>query len=141
MRFKKHISLLLAFFLLVSNVGFAVDVHYCGGKLASVTPIYWKNTKSINEVEKGCCAPKANEKVEKNDSCCKDKLINFQKKSENITFSSASFLPDFNFLLEEWSPIVFSEISHFENSPIASYYCDANAPPFFKLYHQYIFYA
>jgi hypothetical protein len=29
----------------------------------------------------------------------------------------------------------------FSVKPITSYYFDANAPPFFKLYHQYLFYA
>jgi hypothetical protein len=141
MRFKKHISLLLAFFLLVSNVGFAVDVHYCGGEVASIKPIYWKTAESLNEVEKECCAPEATASVEKKDSCCKDKVVNFQKKSENVTLNSLSLQLDFTFLIEKWNPIVFSEISNFESSRITSYYCDANAPPLFKLYHQYIFYA
>lgn len=137
MNFKKRISLLLAFFLLVSNVGFAVDVHYCGGEIASVKPVYWKNLEDAKAVTKSCCASK----VEKKDPCCKDKVVHFQKKSGKVTLNSISFQPDFNFLFEEWYPVVFSEISHFENDRITSYYCDANAPPLFKLYHQYIFYA
>jgi hypothetical protein len=141
MKFKKHISVLLAFFLLVSNVGFAVDIHYCGGKVASIKPIYLNITEPLNEVEKSCCAPKTTAIVQKNNSCCKDKVINYQKKSENVTFKSFSFQPDFTAVFEKWNPIVFSEISNFENSRISSYYCDANAPPLFKLYHQYIFYA
>lgn len=42
MNFKKHISLFLAFFLLVSNVGFALDVHYCGVEIASIKPVFGK---------------------------------------------------------------------------------------------------
>ncbi len=141
MKFKKHISLLLAFFLLVSNVGFAVDVHYCGGKIASIKPVYWKTAESINVAEESCCPPKVSSSIEKKDSCCKDKVLNFQKKSENATVKSISFQPNFTFLFEEWNPVVFSENTNFENSRIISYYCDANAPPLFKLYHQYIFYA
>jgi hypothetical protein len=141
MKFKKHISLFLAFFLLVSNVGFAVDVHYCGGEIASVKPVFWKTVASQNAIEKSCCSPKTFDNLQKKDSCCKDKVVNFQKKSENTTLTSISFHTDFNFLFEEWQPIVFSEISNFGNDKITSYYCDANAPPLFKLYHQYIFYA
>lgn len=141
MKFKKHLSLFLAFFLLVSNVGFAVEVHYCGGEIASVKPVFWKTVESQNTVEKSCCPPKASSAVEENNSCCKDKQFNIQKKSENVTLISISFQPDFNFLFEEWQPVVFSEFSNFGNSSITSYYCDANAPPLFKLYHQYIFYA
>ena len=137
MKLKKYISLVLAFFLLVSNVGFAVGVHYCGGEIASIKPVYWENLETPKAVKKSCCASK----VEKKDSCCKNKVVHFQKKSGKITLNSISFQPDFNFLFEEWKPVVFSEIPNFENTSITSYYCDANAPPLFKLYHQYIFYA
>lgn len=137
MKFKKCISLFLAFFLLVSNVGFAVDVHYCGGKVASIKPASWGNVETSKVVKKSCCASK----VEKKESCCKNKVVHFQKKSGKVTLNSISFQPDFNFLFEEWNPVVFSEITNFENSRITAYYCDANAPPLFKLYHQYIFYA
>lgn len=141
MRFKKHISLLLSFFLLVSNVGFAIDVHYCGGEIASVKPVFWKTVQSQSTVEESCCPPKVSSNVEKNGGCCKDKVVNIQKKSENVTLTSISFQPDFNFLFEEWKLVVFCELPNFENNCITSYYCDANAPPLFKLYHQYIFYA
>lgn len=141
MNFKKHISLFLAFFLLVSNVGFAIDVHYCGGEIASVKPVFWKIFESQNTVEESCCPPKAFNILQENGSCCKDKVLSFEKKFENVTVNSISFQPDFIFLFEEWNPIIFTEFSNFEDSRIASYYCDANAPPLFKLYHQYVFYA
>jgi hypothetical protein len=141
MKFKKHISIFLALFLLVSNVGFAVDVHYCGGEIASVKPIFWETVASQNTIENSCCAPKASSIIEKKDSCCKDKIVKFQKKSGKVTLNSITFQPDFNCLFEEWTPIVFTKISNFKNSKITSYYCDANAPPLFQLYHQYIFYA
>lgn len=141
MKFQKHISLFLAFFLLVSNVGFAIDVHYCEGKIASVQPGFWQTTEFQNRVEESCCAPKSNTILEDEKSCCKDKIVHFQKKSENTTVTSIAFYPNFVFLFDDWKPIVFGTITHFENNTIPSYYCDANAPPLFQLYHQYIFYA
>lgn len=141
MNFKKHISLFLAFFLLVSNAGFAVDVHYCGVEIASVKPVFWKNFESKNTLEESCCSAKSLNFLEENGSCCKDKVVNFEKKLENVIVNSISFQPDFNFLLEEWNSIIYSEFRNFESNKITSYYCDANAPPLFKLYHQYIFYA
>jgi hypothetical protein len=141
MNFKKHICLFLAFFLLVSNVGFAVDVHYCGGEIASIKPVFWKNFESKNTFEESCCPPKSSNIVEENSSCCKDKVVSFEKKFENVIVNSISFQPDFNFLIENWNPIIYSEFQNFESNKITSYYCDANAPPLFKLYHQYIFYA
>jgi hypothetical protein len=141
MKFKKHISLFLAFFLLVSNIGFSVDVHYCGGEIASFEPSFWKTFESQNTVEESCCIQEASTILEENGSCCKDKVLSFQKKFENVTVNSIFFQHDFNFLFEEWLPIVCAEFQNFESIKITSFYCDVNAPPLFKLYHQYIFYA
>lgn len=137
MKFKTHISFLLAFFLLVSNVGFAFDVHYCGDKVASIQPAYWKSGEAPNSVEKGCCE----KKVAKKDSCCKNKVVHFQKKSDNLISKAFSLNADFTFLIEEWNPIVFSTRPNFKSFENTSFYCDVHAPPLFKLYNQYIFYA
>lgn len=137
MNFKKHISIFLAFFLLVSHVGLAFDVHYCGDEIASVKPVLWKKNENSNKEKDSCCTPKPDKK----DSCCKDKKVNFQKKSENTIINSVVFQPHFFFLVTEWEPVFFMIVSSFEKTELTTYYCDANAPPLFQLYHQYIFYA
>ena len=133
MKFKGPVCLLLAFFLLLSNTGLAFNVRYCGNEITSVslkTPVQNQN------LEKDCCGV-----VEKKSHCCKNKEVNFQKKTDDLIQKIVSVHTDFTFLIEEWNPSVFLFISNFKNSQFTSYYCDANAPPFFKLYHQYIFYA
>lgn len=133
MNFKKHISILLAFFLLVSNSGLAFNVHYCGDEIASIslrTPVSSQNT------EKDCCGI-----IEKKSRCCKDKVFHFQKKSDNLILKAFAFNSDFAVLIDEWNPIVFSAKPNFKSRLVNSYFCDAHAPPLFKLYHQYIFYA
>jgi len=132
MNIKKCTSLFLAFLLLVSNVGMAFNVHYCAGEIASVSLESQQQIK-----EKGCC-----EKiVSKKDSCCKDKVFHFQKKSDNAIVKAFLFELNVPFLIQEWQPVVFSLISNFKGTQTTTYYCDANAPPLFKLYSQYIFYA
>lgn len=133
MKFKKHISILLAFFLLVSNAGLAFNVHYCGGEIASVSI---KTLVSSQNTEAGCC-----DSVEKKAHCCKDKVVEFQKKTDNLIQKIVSFNADVAFLILEWHPISFTAISNFKTRSVASYFCDGNAPPFFKLYHQYLLYA
>ncbi|MES2805781.1 MAG: hypothetical protein V4652_09490 [Bacteroidota bacterium] len=133
MKFNKYISILLAFFVLVSNMGLAFNVRYCGSEITSVT---LKTPVQDQKLEKDCCGV-----VEKESHCCKDKEVKFQKKTDDLIQKTVSFHPDFIFQMNEWNPSVFSFVSNFKNSPFLSYYCDANAPPFFKLYHQYIFYA
>ena len=82
MNFKKHISLLLAFFLLVSNSGLAINVHFCEGKIAAVTSVFSKEEicKLPVEEEKSCCAkPDPQHK-----KCCSDKEVNLKNKTFNL---------------------------------------------------------
>ena len=129
MKFKKHISLFLAILLLVSNAGLAFNVHYCGGEIASVS------LTSI-KTEKGCCEKLASKK----DSCCKDKKVVLQKKIDNGIVKSFSFQFDYAFVIPESHSVVFVGRDNFKNNSTLSYSCDANAPPLFKLYSQYLLY-
>lgn len=120
---------MLAFLVLISNTGLAFSVHYCGGEIASVKPM-------IAISDTSCCGMKKSE----DNGCCKTKIVKSDKKHDVVikTFGfafeavqtpvPAAFIPSFE-------PAVFVE------KPVASYCCDANAPPLFQLYHQYVFYA
>lgn len=132
MNLKKCTGLFLAFLLLVSNIGFAFDVHYCGGEIASVS----LKTPTSDAPEKKCCGAS-----EKKSSCCKDKVVHFEKKSDNATFKVFFFQLAFPLVVQDYQPIAFLSITNFKSNQIISYYSDANAPPLFKLYHQYIFYS
>ncbi len=133
MYFRKQICSLLAVLLLVSNIGFAFNVHYCGDEIASVS---LKSTFSSNNTEKNCCGV-----VEIKSHCCKNKVFHFQKKSESSIFNVFTFNSDILFLNQDWKPFLITFAPNFKRNSITSYFCDANAPPFFKLYSQYIFYA
>jgi hypothetical protein len=128
MGFKKGMGILLAFLMLSSNVGFAFSVHYCGGEISSVKPIFLP-------LEKGCCG-----KESKPMGCCKTKIVKSDKEHETVvkTFSFAFEAP---FAPSQSVEIPFQTFASFTEKPAASYYCEANAPPLFKLHGQYIFYA
>ena len=132
MNLKKCTGLFLAFLLLVSNIGFAFDVHYCGGKIASIS----LNTIVSASPEKKCCGAS-----EKKSSCCKDKVVHLEKKSDNATLKFFFFQFAFPAVIQEYKPIAFLSVPNFKSRQIISYYSDANAPPLFKLYNQYIFYS
>ncbi len=134
MNCKKCIGLFLALLILVSNVGLAFTMHYCGGKVASVSVHTLNNT---NQDEKGCCG----KKIVAKDSCCKNKTVHFQKKSDDATLKVFSFAPYLACLVPQHKEAIIAEQATFITQSISTYYCDANAPPLFKLYHQYIFYA
>jgi len=132
MKLKKHLSVCLAFFMLVSNVGFAFNIHYCGKSIASIT---LKTSFLASASEKNCCGS-----AEKKAPCCKNKTVHFQKKIDQAVVKSMAFQTNEFCVLEKWHPLVFTPICHFDTREIAAYYCDANAPPLFKLHHQFIFY-
>ena len=132
MIFKKHISILLAIFLLVSNLGLAFNVHYCEDEIASIT-INAAPTASQKKVDE-CCGV-----VEKESGCCNDKVIKAEIKSDQIIVKSLLF--DFVPVTYDWKPLVFTLNNNFEQRDIITYFCDANAPPLYLLYSQYTFYA
>lgn len=133
MKIKKYISVLLAIFILVSNIGLAFKVHYCMDTIASIS---LESQFQASSSEQNCCGI-----FEKKASCCKDKVFYFQKKSEQKEVIPIAFISDFTSFLDDWNPTFFSVISNFKSQNSFSYYCDAHAPPLFKLYHQFIFYA
>lgn len=114
-------------------MGLAFNVRHCGNEISSVT---LKTPVQNQKLVKKCCRA-----VENKTSCCKDKELNFQKNTDDLIQKIVSANADYIFSIEEWNPSVFSFISNFKNTQVTAYYCNANAPPFFKLYHNYIFYA
>ncbi|HQW69353.1 MAG TPA: hypothetical protein PLH25_06775 [Flavobacterium sp.] len=139
MIFKKQLSILIAFFVLVSNSGLAFNVHFCEGKIASVTSVFSEEEVCVKpvEVEKSCCA-KAEPTHEK---CCSDKEVNLKNKVEKIIIKTIAFDMNTAFYFTEYKTPQFGFYQSQIPAPIVAYYCDANAPPFYKLYCQLTFYA
>lgn len=129
MGIKKSIGILLAFLVLASNTGLAFSVHYCGGEIASVKPMLLASDDS-------CCGAQKAEPM----GCCKTKIVKSDKEHD-IVIKTFSFAFDAALVSEPRIEISSQNVSSFVEKPAASYYCDANAPPLFKLYNQLIFYA
>ena len=132
MIFKKHISILLALCLLVSNLGLAFNVHYCDDEIASVSI---STIPASPEVVDECCGI-----VEKDLECCNDKVIKAEIKSEQIIVKSLSFDNNFIQVNYDYEPAVFVSEFNLEQNDGLAYSCDANAPPLYLLYSQYTFY-
>lgn len=140
MQFKKHISLLLVFFLLVSNSGLAFTVHFCEGKLASISSVFNKDKvcKMTNKtVEKACCA----KPVQSHKKCCSDKKISLKSKTEKITIKTIAFNLDSIFVVNPIKTAAFVAVPNIISLQINDFCCDANAPPLYLLYSQFTFYA
>ncbi len=132
MKFQKSMSLFLAFFLFLSNMGLAMNVHYCGDEIASVS----LNTNlNSSATEENCCGS-----VEEQSHCCSDKVVHFEKKTDQATVFTVHVDSPAVFIYDSWQPIVFSPSSNNECNSSSEYSFQSNAPPLFKLYSQYIFY-
>ncbi|QZL01762.1 hypothetical protein K5L04_06165 [Flavobacterium psychrophilum] len=119
--------------LLVSNVGLAFNVHYCGDEIASVT---LKNPFFNKNAEDDCCGI-----AKKKSNCCNDKVFKFDKKPDNSIVKIVSFHFDTPFIFQDWKPVVFSKKPVFKKRKITSYICNANAPLIFMRHCQLLFYA
>ncbi len=133
MLMKKPLSLLLAFFMLLSQFGFAFQVHYCGDSIASVQ----LNALAVTQnVEDDCCGI-----VEKESSCCNDKTIQLSKKSDTFipiqhATTSAILVVSSHTTADWFCPSYGSAVT----PTIPTYYWESHAPPLFKLYSQFIYY-
>ena len=138
MNFKRHISIFLALFILLVNSSTSLVLHYCHDQIASISLVYQENKVVDATDEDSCCA--ADDKSDEK-SCCSDEEIKVDKKIDY------SILKGFQFnvlavTFENEMPSFFSQEDVLSaNQKIADYYCDSNAPPFYKLYSQLIFYA
>ena len=135
MNFRKHISIVLAALILLANLGLSFVVHYCKDEIASVSFQYQEDEPCVEEA-KSCCA-----KEDSHDSCCSNKLIKVEKKTDDILVKNFQLDLEQAVFSTNWNPYVvtFSPIAITSNE--LAFYCDSHAPPLYKLYCQLVFYA
>lgn len=79
MKLKQKLALGLSAFYMMSVIGVALSVHFCGGKLASVSFF-------TNEV--ACKYCKAEPVAKKDDACCKNTKVEVKVKDNHKAESS-----------------------------------------------------
>lgn len=138
MNFKRHISIFLALFILLVNSSASLVMHYCHDQIAYISLVYQENKIADSATEDSCCA--SDDKTD-DKSCCSNEEIKVDKKIDYSILKGFQF--DFlavTFVNE--IPSFFNEEDVLSsNKKILDYYCDSNAPPFYKLYSQLIYYA
>lgn len=128
----------MAFYLLISSCGLAFNVHYCGDTIASVSSIFSTEEPCVMEVhteEKTCCTTSS----DSHDGCCSDETlqVDFDDvviKQLHFDFDYVSVLPSIDFSFHT-NRVTITDDQLFD------YYCDANAPPLYQLFSQFVFYA
>ena len=138
MIFKKQISLLIAFLVLVSNSGLAFNIHFCEGEIASITSIFTKAEVCEMPVQKevACCL----KQEPTHDECCSDKEVSLKNNVEKVIVKISI---DSNYLLayHQFIPLEYTHSTTKKIIQEVVYNFDANAPPLYQLYCQYTLYA
>jgi len=122
---------------LFSSVGVALVVHYCGGEIASISSVL-KDKDNCEEdatSSNDCCGSNKTS----HDNCCSNETLNID--IDDVVIKNFDFKFNFVAVLFETQKQDFNKIKILNNNQSLDYYCDANAPPFYKLYSQRIFYA
>lgn len=141
MNFKKQISIFLALFILIVNSSASLVLHFCHNEISYISLVYQENSLIDSTEEDSCCAPEITDKKQQEDSgCCSNEEIKVEKKIDYTIFNHF----DFKFqavIFDVVLPVFKTEEVKTIQEQVTDYYCDANAPPLYKLYSQYIFYA
>lgn len=138
MTLKQYLySFFLTAALLFSNLGLAVTFHYCGDEIEKVVMGYGYDANCEHEVtEKVCC--KEEKKSDKD--CCSDEIIKQQKDEVVVQNFSLQFSPcilsyPLEIIVQNYAEPSLKKSFVFENT------VQANAPPLYQLYQQFLFYA
>lgn len=141
MYFKKQIAFLLAAFLLFSNVGLAVNMHYCQGKIETVTLSYhFASSPKDHEQDSHSCCKEKPQKEQKKKNCCSDEIV--KKAGDQVIVKVLNFHVD-AFVPSGYSSFFFNVTAteFIPKNTFTAFYIDKNAPPLFKLYQQFLLYA
>lgn len=134
---KRITALFLLLSFVFSNIGLAVNLHYCQGVIEQVEFGLAANLACAHEekdLEANVCCGEVLE-----EECCSNET--FQQNSENITVQLVQIqLPHF-VIIESYVFQLFEEQVETPYNKIFSYEVASNAPPLYKLYKKYIYYS
>ncbi|MEJ5993848.1 hypothetical protein WG904_05385 [Pedobacter sp. Du54] len=113
MSLKQKLAISLCAFYLVSVIGVALSLHFCGGKLASV---------STTTARASCTYCKAESANQKDNNCCKNTKVEVKVKDNHQAesaikapklFSVDLFLhPNVSQIINQFLPTFFSKLAN-----------------------------
>lgn len=135
MKFKRNTAIVLTCYYMVISLGLTLTIHFCGGSLAGVSTVTEKVTCEI-VVEETCCA----EEPLLDEGCCSDSVVDFSDVDSDVVFLSNS-LKLFTIASPAYHYVVFFKAVNKTKLALPNYTYQSNAPPLYKLYQSYIYYA
>jgi hypothetical protein len=132
---NKIATFFLAVFLLLINTRLIQNIHFCDGHICTIqTFIDIEKDTCCHEAETSCCSTNSED-----NNCCNDIEINQDLDDlvlEKLNFDINVFFVSHNFFQNYFWNKDFSNAIK-----INAFEIQSHAPPLYKLYQQYIFYA
>lgn len=118
-------------------VGLTLTIHFCGGMLAGVSAIPQNQISEETTVVEACCIAK----TETNKACCNDAVIDLSEVADETVLDASDISKQFIAILPKTLIIAFKKANFTNKITLPNYTFQGNAPPLYKLYSSYIFYA
>jgi hypothetical protein len=132
---NKIATFFLAFFLLLINTRLVQNIHLCEGHICSIQTFFEsKKDNCCHEKDTSCCSSNSEE-----NNCCNDIEIN--QDLDDLVLGKSYLDFQLTFVTQDiYSICIWNNI--FRNTlNINAFEIQSHAPPLYKLYQQYIFYA
>lgn len=138
--FQRYLyNVLLTATLLFSNLGLAVNIHYCGTEIEKIELGYAASINCDDSIHEQSCCKEKDEPVKKD--CCKDEIIKQQTDDVAVKIFQTQQIAAFIMpAVYKFQPIVVTETNLPKKIEVA-FHCESNAPPLYKLYQQFLLYA
>lgn len=134
MLFKRHIAFLFAVIYFMTSSGFAITIHYCGGKLEQITTTI-ENVVCEDEHLEPCC-----KESEADNDCCSNDTIDIEASDEKVVLNNTDV--KIQGVLPYISTIhLVVPSKEIIKTKLRNVTYDSNAPPLYQLYCQYTFYS
>lgn len=135
LQLQKNIAIVFTCYYLMICVGLTLTVHFCSGMLAGVSAI--TKTEVVEVAPEACCVAKA----KTNKDCCNDAIIDLSEVKEDSLASVFDVFDGVVAILPKHPIVVFKPLVFTNKIALPNYTFQSNAPPLYKLYSTYIYYA
>jgi hypothetical protein len=124
-------------YYLIICVGLTITLHFCGGSLESLSTFKTELICSEQPSKTSCCS----ERKEISSDCCNDSVLDLSDIDEDSLFHEFKFIDQFVILPSNLNYFIFNQKKILNKVFLSNYIFDSNAPPLYKLFGNFIYYA
>jgi hypothetical protein len=135
--YKKNIAVVFACYYLIICVGLSITLHFCGGSLESLSAINTSVVCNSTKAKVACCA----ENKDSSKNCCNDTVIDMSDVNEKSLFHDTTLMKQVFVLTTTINYSFLTKRTFCKKVALPNYSFQSNAPPLYKLFGNFTFYA